>query len=166
MLQLLRLLSMVVVLLLVVLSPALLQPEWAGDLGLETLRAALQPSPGPCEQAVAAERERRWEATDRRIEKKARIIQQLVAGQVTLFETAAHFRRWNDEYPILPIDPQDAGDTYEERLCSQVIHWARAWLSQHYPDGADELAARLQDELRAHKALHGGVVLPEIGDAD
>jgi hypothetical protein len=164
--QLLRFISMVVVLLLVVLSPALLHPEWANDLGLDTFRAALQPYPGPCQQVLAAEQEQRLQASVRRIEKKTRIIEQMVAGRVTLFETAAHFRRWNDEYPILPPHPMDEGDSYEERLCSQVIGWARGWLSQHDPDGADELAARLRDEVRCHKAMHGRVVLPEVGDAD
>jgi hypothetical protein len=138
-----RLIFVIAPLLVVAVTLALLQPAWAPrNLG----------------------RDKRLDAIDRRIEKKTRIITKLIDGHITLFETAALFRRWNKEYPQLPADSSTPGDSEDERSCYQVITWARSYLSQWDPDKVGNIAQRLKDELRRHKEQHGKVVLP-AGDS-
>jgi hypothetical protein len=161
--QLLRQMFMVVSVLVVALAPSLIQLEWADDLGLETCRAMIPPDD---QRPTDAELTQRSEALKRRIEKKDRVIKKLIDGRITLFETATLFRRWNEQYPRLPDDPQDCEVSEEEQACNQVIVWARSRLSQFYPERADEFASRLKDELRRHKAEHGCVVLPDVIERD
>jgi hypothetical protein len=157
----LRLAWMSAAVLLVALAAALLRPEWGRDLGVEGLAL---PAPDGGGRLPPDGRVR---AVDRRIEQKDRLAGEVVAGRLTLFEAAARFRRLNDEPPApTPLSASFPGDSEEERLCRQVIDFARSWLRQQ-PGGdreADEFAARCEDELRRHKERHGAVVLPAVTD--
>jgi hypothetical protein len=164
--KLLRLIFMVVIALVAALAPSLVQLEWADDLGLETWRAMNLANRQRHDEETDAARTQLREAMDRRIDKKTRVIEKLIDGRITLFETATLFRRWNEQYPRLHDDPLDCGVSEEEQACNQVILWARSRLWQCYPERADEFASRLKDELRRHKAQHGCVVLPEIVELD
>src|SRR5262249_36855021 len=123
--------------------------------------------PSPPRQ-TAAEVERTVCAIDRRIEAKDRLANELIDGRLTLFETAAHFRRFNDVSPkfAAPLSMFYSGDSEEERLCRQVISYARPLLKRPPAENraADEFEARCEEELRRHKERYGAVVLPDLSD--
>jgi hypothetical protein len=158
----LRFASMAGVLLLTALGAALLQPDWARDLGLESLPRPGLPPAGAARSETPAEVARHVGAVDRRIAEKDRLAAEVVGGRLTLFEAAARFRRLNDDDPpAAPLGAYYPGDSEEERLCRQVIAYVGARLRACAPDGADGLLAPYEDELRRHKERHGKVMLPE-----
>jgi hypothetical protein len=157
--KILRFLGLVMMLLIVVLAAALVQPEWARDLGLES---CIKMARGYRAFWLQDDREiyLNRQASNRRYSAKQRLIVELLDGQRTLFEAAALFRRWDAEYPVLPIPAGVPGDSEEEQFCWQVIDWAKKHL---YLSGLDssEASVRLKEELRRHKEQHGKVILPE-----
>jgi hypothetical protein len=82
-----------------------------------------------------------------RLEAKQRVIADLIGGRLTLFEAAARFRR-----------ASGGGDG--EALCRAVIGWAHLALSDR-PERAEVFSEVLENELQAHLARHGVVLLPE-----
>src|SRR5579862_610708 len=103
--DLLRFVFMVVMLVAVALAAALQQPEWAHDLGLDRLMEATLPDELRRDAELERDIECRDRALKRRIAAKEACIQELIAGRITLFEAAAHFRRLNDEYPAVADVP-------------------------------------------------------------
>jgi hypothetical protein len=156
----LHLTGMALILILVALAAALLQPRWARDLGLEspsrttTMSGRLRP---------VGDDDWKLRAIKRRIQEKERLAGELIDGRLTLFEAAALFRRLNDAPPkcALPPAPDCPGDSEEERLCRQVIGWAWHRLEKCDPGRANDLAGACEEELRRHKERHGRVVLPD-----
>jgi hypothetical protein len=160
-----RLLSLVLALLAVALLAALLQPEWASDLGLD--RGWLAPlrceffDPGePSPQPEAIREILRREAV------KDRAANDLIDGRLTLLEVAALFRSLNAERvgPQADLALYYPGDSEEERVCRQAIRWTKREMARRYPERADALADRLEAELRRYKELRGAVVLPDVTD--
>jgi hypothetical protein len=154
----LRLTWMTVAIIVVALAAALLRPEWARDLGLEKWNwESVWPNP----QVTNAEIDRTRQAVDRRNATKWQITGDLIDGRLTLFEAAALFRYWNEEYPRLP-DPYTLGDSVEERLCRQVIEWVQLELRERHPSAVDQVCASFEEELRRHKEQYGKVILPDV----
>jgi hypothetical protein len=156
--------GMLMLVLAVAVAAALLEPDWARDVGLERLAFATPGSVWDWRDDPVTEPDEDDLAVQRRILEKERVACELIDGRLTLFEAAALFRRLN-EAPPRAMDAtalRFPGDSGEERLCRLVIHWAWRRLHECYPAGADELAARYEDELRRHKEWHGRVVLPDL----
>jgi hypothetical protein len=149
---------MVVLVLVVAVAAALVRPEWACDLGLGgwTNGRGSWPvvQPGADDLAV-----------QRRIREKERVARELIDGRLILFEAAALFRRLNELPPrsTVSLALYHRGDSEEERLCRHVIEWVRTLMLRRSPYLAEVRAARLEEELARHKALHGTVILPEAG---
>jgi hypothetical protein len=98
-----------------------------------------------------------------RFKAKRRVIEALLEGNLGLFEAAAWFHDLNSSPPAHPAEGWQRlpGRCDGEKLCRQVIGWARVHLQDVMP--ASQVMARLQemeDELNAHIARHGKVVLP------
>src|SRR5579872_3704472 len=122
------------------------------------------------EARQALERERhkreRMESLDgaviRRMTIKESVIQQLIAGDLTLREAAAWFKYLNER----PAGCEDhyrerfPGGSAEESACRQVIAWVRADLNLVSPSRAVETERRLEAELQEYLACEGKVELP------
>ena len=112
----------------------------------------------PCAAAEA-----RWTFI-RRNRAQTRIVQQVIAGQLTLLQAAERFRDLNEmdhEYRWDLFRRFVPGATDDERHCRQVIGYVAAWPgSQHEHVRAAAECARLEDELRAC-LRHGPVRLPQ-----
>jgi hypothetical protein len=94
---------------------------------------------------------------------KEQVIRALLEGDLGLFEAAAWFRELNQS----PSDHPDEhwrslpGRCDGEKLCRQVIGWARGQMEEQMT--VSQMAARVQEmeeELEAHIACHGKVILP------
>ncbi len=167
MVKLLRLAVMTCGVVAVPLVAALLHPEWASDLGIKPWSLSRPPS-APASQCSSILPGPQTLAVNRRIEEKQHAIDLLLAGQRTFFETAALFRRLNDDYPKLPLYPDIHGDSYEERICRQVIIWVRGTLYMRgYPEERiAEVSARFERELSEHMRQHGTVCLPDTMETE
>jgi hypothetical protein len=161
MVDLLRLAGIVVLVLAVAAAAALVQSEWARDLGVDGLAPAVgdhvwgRRTVEPGEEDLAVQR---------RILEKNRVARELIDGRLTLVEGAATFRRLNAMPPCSAefLPNYFAGDSEEERVCRQVILWVRALAAQQSAYLADVTATRLEEELSRHKARHGTVILPDV----
>jgi hypothetical protein len=154
----LRLTCMTVTIIAVALAAALFRPEWAGDLALEKCSWR---NAWPDSQGTNARIDRCRRAVARRSAAKRQITWDLIDGHLTLFEAAALFRRWNEEYPRLP-DPFIPGDSIEECLCRQVIEWAQLELQERHPGAIDQFCVSFEEELRRRKVEYGKVILPNV----
>jgi hypothetical protein len=152
----LRLLGMTGTIVAVAVVAALCQPEWAEELGLQSGVWRLM---WPSEQMTAERLAEGNQTVLRRREAKKQIAWNLVDGRVTLFEAAAAFRHWNNEYPQLTV-PSEPGDSAEERLCRQVIEWVRKTVPERDPEGVEHYCEPLEEQLRRHKEQYGKVILP------
>jgi hypothetical protein len=158
----LRLAGMIGAVFSVALAATLFQPELASDLGFKPWSLSWSPN-GPPQQGPTILPGPESEAVIRRIEKKQRIVRELLAGRRTFFETAEVFRRLNDEYPKLLPHPAIHGDSDEERVCRQVIVWVRGTMQvDGYSDRTIEAVADcFERELHEHLRQHGLVCLPD-----
>jgi hypothetical protein len=99
----------------------------------------------------------------RRTTAKQEIIHALAVRELGLFEAAAWFRELNSSPPECRDEGwrRLEGRCEGEKLCRQVIRWARAHMQGTMP--TSQVMARVQeleDELEAHIARHGKVLLP------
>ena len=136
----------------VALRPGWLNCQWSRECSGPTQRTIL-PADGLTVARV------------RRLELKGAAIQRLRTGELTLFETAAVFGQLNALPPVLENRemPQVSGSDEGERLCRQVIFWARAeWKEDLRPEELKAHVERLERELEAHLAAHGEVQLPTL----
>lgn len=98
-----------------------------------------------------------------RVKRRAATVQRLIEGRIGLVEAAAWFRCYNEQAgPLAAATFADfPGATPEEKLCSQVIAWARNAAYRLGPSQQEELDARLARELAAARARGDGrIVLP------
>jgi hypothetical protein len=138
----------------------------AGRLIL-TRTAARRGGAGPAEgsmheQGRDIEHRRQMQAALARIEQKNQLIQKLLAGQITLLETAARFRAldrsspsfyWDGFHQFIP------GDTDEERHCREVIDWVETELGWTDPCLAVAICNQLEGELE-ERLRRGPLCLP------
>jgi hypothetical protein len=99
-----------------------------------------------------------------RIARKSLVVEDLVAGRLTLLQAASHFRALNLEPPPLRRDVYhyaDRGDTDEERYCREVIDWVQMHLEETDPCLSLATSARLVDELEKH-LRRGRLRLPAV----
>jgi hypothetical protein len=122
---------------------------------------------GPGTEPDGMDETRRAEDLDRlqqviawAIEQRAALLSDLLAGRLTLFETAVSFRvvqRVKEKY-LQPVTLRFPGNTEEEQLCRQVIAYTQTRL-QDDPEQA-AVVARLEKELQEHLDHYGRVLLP------
>lgn len=104
------------------------------------------------------------ERVTERLALKEELAEQLFAGELTLFETAARFRALHERIGPLPEVRAFFGTASEEEgWCRQVMIWmeakSRCELSS---EQARALVQRLEGELRDHMKTHDNrVILPE-----
>jgi hypothetical protein len=161
MVNLFRVSFMVLLIIVVARLAALLQPEGARDLGLETWTwTALKYDSFGDPQWCLPNREEM-----ERAEAKNAVIVALLEGRLTLFEAAAHFRRL--KHPRTDLNREYRGSSEEECLCRQVIRSAGVDLLhiRGQKAAAAELTARLEEELRLHLEKHGQGSLPNVDPA-
>ena len=99
-----------------------------------------------------------------RITCKEELAEQLLAGELTLVETAARFRAVHQRVgPVPDLRAIFGTASEEEGWCRQVIGWMEAKVRHELSPGqAEALVQRLEGELREHMHAHGShVVLPE-----
>jgi hypothetical protein len=107
--------------------------------------------------------ERRLMVLAQRSLAKKRVVEQLAAGRIDLFEAGAWFRWLNETPSDVPTEPIFGwpGAGPEETLCRQVILYVRnetRWLALQSPP--EELALRLERQLTSALARPGGLKLP------
>jgi len=94
---------------------------------------------------------------------KQRIAQDLIDGQMTLLEAAAHFRAADQQPPAFDWQAfrvSVQGQSDEERHCRTVVNYVFTTLADD-PFLADTFRDRLQEELAEHLRC-GTLVLPEV----
>jgi len=120
------------------------------------------------EQARARHRDeavaRRYAVSLQRTHAKQAIIDDLIAGRLTLVEAARRFILVN-ETPVICQDDYRAiypGRSDGEKACRQVLRWVESHLETLTPSQADALRRRLDAEWHEGLRLGGGiVVLPD-----
>ena len=104
------------------------------------------------------------EQVTERLAVKEELAEQLLAGELTLLETAARFRALHQRIGPLPDVRAFFGTASEEEgWCCQVMIWMEAKSRYELsPQQAEALVQRLEGELREHMQAHGNsVFLPE-----
>jgi hypothetical protein len=108
------------------------------------------------------ETERRQQILLQRCAVKARAVQKLLGGQLTLLEAAAQFRDVEEALPVTWAPHITAtGPADGERLCRRVIAMAKGWMLENVPAQAAAETARLEAELEQHRGPDGTVRLPD-----
>ncbi len=108
------------------------------------------------------------EAAALRVLAKRRLACEAAAGTRSLLEAAALFGELNrlpPETPPVRPDPDEPpaplpGGTDEERLCQQVVRFARVELADRPPDEAQSAIARLEAEFWRERNRRGAIRLP------
>jgi hypothetical protein len=150
-----RLLTVLILLACALATVVALRPAWLGCRWSREGAGVMRPCLPPDELSGARVR---------RLMMKGLAVQQLAAGELTLFETAALFGQLNSLPPSLEhmIPPWPSGADEGERLCRQVIQWAdKEWEHHFPPEEVKARVERLEQELQEHLAAHGGVRLPK-----
>jgi hypothetical protein len=132
---------------------ALVGPDWAKWLGSRRASAG----------AAAVEQSETSKVLLRRIAAKDEVIDRLLAGDLTLLEAAAWFRRLNADPPHLAMDySMLAGDSEEEKVCRQVISWVGHHLAMKAASASEahDVVHRLEGELQERLRRDGRVELP------
>jgi hypothetical protein len=96
------------------------------------------------------------------VDQREALTSDLIAGRLTLLETAAGFRAINAvkvKY-FKPYPLSFPGKTEEEQLCRQVIAYTEQHLGDDKP-GRAAVLARLERELREYLECQDTVCLPE-----
>src|SRR5262249_12037999 len=94
---------------------------------------------------------------------KHQIVQEVIAGQMTLLEAAAHFRALDRQPPAFDWEAfrfSYPGPSEEERHCQEVTTYVANQLVDD-PCLAETLRERLKGELAEH-LRHGTLALPEV----
>src|SRR5262249_12653247 len=101
--------------------------------------------------ALSTDLQTRLESTLRRLQTKDAVLNELLAGRLTLLEAAARFGELDAGLPdtrdhLLKAYP---GVPYQVALCRQVISYARAEMRLRAPEQMESVVARLEAELQA-----------------
>jgi hypothetical protein len=146
----------------VVLVAAALQPEWAHDVGLDRVDLSWLPSVAGSRAEVLDRPDEEVRATQRRISAKNQVVEDLVAGRLTLDEATAAFRRINATSRPGGAPPQIGPET-EDEASRQVMSWVRMRLGTGFRAGR-ETAGDFEDALRRYREHHA--VFSSAGGAD
>lgn len=141
----LRLAFLLVTIVTLTLAAALLQPEWAHDLGLEGWDLRREASEGDGQAPLMLAPDEHDLAIQQRIHEKERVVEDVLQGRLTLAEALGRFRRLNE------VHPRAAGsacDSRDEDL-QQLLSWIRAALIHSGKPAED--CARFEEELRRHQ---------------
>ena len=159
-----RFVSLVSILLAVVLAAAVVQPEWARDVGLDPYVEQALEYWGLVLHVPGIEPGPRVEAMDRRYYAKERISLEVLDGRLTLLEAAALFRQLNKDNPTPLIVLGRPGTSEDELYCWQVIEYVAGLEARQCNSSQDdkEGSGRLKEELRRHIEQHGQVILPDV----
>jgi hypothetical protein len=101
----------------------------------------------------------------RKILARDKVIQEVIAGRLTLLAAAARFRALDLELPNraqVKLETCFSGNSDDERQCRRVIQFVALELKE--PSRCQEIVARLEAEFQAHLRQYGAVRLPEIGE--
>jgi hypothetical protein len=135
-------------LLLVALAAALVQPDWAHDLGLDR---------GDVPVALFAHgengctRDERLAALDQLLTERQRVVNDLLNGRLTAVEAADAFRRLNERHGKPAYYDTSAGASDEECLHRHLLRWVRVALQNRSPRTADYWLAQFEAELRRQR---------------
>ena len=145
--------------------------------GLVWLRPDLLPSCAFDPAAFAEQQEREARARHRqemldehsrvlqqRLDAKEGVMQELLAGRLTLLQAARRFKDLNETPVTCQNDYRSRfpGRSDGEKVCRQVLQWLEGYLLGLPSEQAQTLRRRFADELREHLEHHDGiVVLPE-----
>jgi hypothetical protein len=118
--------------------------------------------PAEDEAEREAQLDRRLRVAQARIDAKWKVIEQVLAGRLALLAAAARFRALNDEPADCPCREDHFGPATSrgEKLCRQVIAWAREMAREEGSSAALAAVDRLEAELKAILARDGRVRLP------
>jgi hypothetical protein len=109
-----------------------------------------------------AEQERRLQVLLCRAAARERATRELLAERLTLGQAAARMRAVEREVPVTWRPPRAKGGPEEdERLCRDVMAWARSWVAENLPAAAGPVARRLEAELEQLRGPDGLVRLPD-----
>lgn len=147
----LRWIAPLTVLGMIALALVVAEPTWLRSASAEQHVFLIQ-APGEQVQIVQA-----------RMTAKSRVVDRLLAGELTLLEAAAYFRELNDKPSNYPCAYRLAwpGDSDGEKLCRQVIEWATSRCKvTRTPSERDEITRRLENELDRLLCQGGPVELP------
>jgi hypothetical protein len=141
----LRLFAVFVGTVVVLVAASRLAPRLMRDLGLDWGSLCELYRQQEQERSRAAELQRRDGVLLVRIQEKGRVVRRLIAGEVTLLQAAAAFKRLNDAPPAFRDERHRAfpAASEGESLCRQVIQWVEADLRSR---GVDDLG--IVDGLR------------------
>jgi hypothetical protein len=126
---------------------------------------------GPDAEQARLEFEQRAPALHRRMQRKQRVVQAVLAGRVTLLEAAAYFRALDREGPSYNWDYFRArwpGDSDDERHCHQVLDFVYLQMGGSNGSPAEPvncMAEAARTKLRAELDEHlrrGQLRLPEV----
>jgi hypothetical protein len=131
--------------------------SWPGD--------DLPDGQGSSEERVRqANLEQKVQATARRIRRKQRVSQEVLAGRLTLLEAAALFRALDHAPPEFKWDHFRAStpaDSDDERHCHEVIHWVSNTV--RHPCEAEALRQDLDTQRSEYRRL-GPLRLRQINE--
>ncbi len=98
-----------------------------------------------------------------RLYSKDRIVSQLMAGEITLFQAGARFRALYDTPELVARMQRIYPSSSEgESACLEVIAWSAIRMRiTHSPAQGEAIRERLEAELRKHLECYGTVELPE-----
>lgn len=132
-------------------------PEWFTGLSARDRFAAQLP--------LMATPSQHSEVTQRRIQIKTVVIDQLLRGELGLFQAAQQFSIHNmhpqgmEDLSWKKLPGKDDG----EKLCRQVLIWAESEMTSRYSHSQSQLEMeRLEQELAQHIARHGSVQLETV----
>jgi hypothetical protein len=101
------------------------------------------------EKAPAETLEERTRGVIRRLARKERAVQMLLAGQLTVLEAAAHYRLLDNGPPLFYWDKWrevTPGHSDDERYCWEVIRYVRAVVHRRDRPEGEETVERLCSE--------------------
>jgi hypothetical protein len=111
----------------------------------------------------ASRLEASWADLCDRIETRARVVAEVSAGRLSLFEAAVRFRALDlqvlePDVNTIMLRRQFAGESDGERYCRKVIDYIRG--AEETRGEPTPVARRLEAELTEHLRRHGTVRLP------
>jgi hypothetical protein len=137
-----RLAFLLVTIVTLAVVAALLQPEWAHDLGLEGWDLRREASEGDGQAPLMLEPGEHDLVIQQRIHEKERVVDDVLQGRLTLPEALERFRRLNAVHPL--ADGSACGSRDED--LQQLLSWIHAALT--FSGKPAEDCARFEEELR------------------